>query len=100
MRRLHVFDSDEMVSNWWYEPPWSMMMSHRDDDTVEVDISVTNVRSYYYNFYQWARRPSQRTNETNTDDDHVLRVGMITKRSIPTVESVGYMMILNNIGHG
>ena len=78
-----------------------MMMSHREDDTVEVDISVTIVRSYYYNFYYyWARRPSQRTDETNTDDDHVLRVGMITKQSVPTVESVGYMMILNNIGHG
>ena len=77
-----------------------MMMSHREDDTVEIDISVTNVRSYYY---YWARRPSQRTDETNTDDDDypdVLRVGMIPKRSIPTVESVGYMMILNNIGHG
>ena len=75
------------------------MMSHRDDDTVEIDISVTNVRSYYY---YWARRPSQQTDETNTDDDddHVLRVGMIPKRRIPTVESVGYMMILNNIGHG
>ena len=80
-----------------------MMMSHREDDTVEVDISVTIVRSYYYNFYYyWARRPSQQTDETNTDDDddHVLRLEMIPKRSIPTVESVGYMMILNNIGHG